>query len=114
MLRFLKMLVVCLALAGLPVHAVAAAGMAYCTPDQHAHTHGDDDAHVHAFLDQGDSQPPLPGVAGDHVLCHHCTAAVLPALQQQAGVAAAALHTPRPPAHFFVFFPEQPQRPPLA
>jgi len=114
MLRFCKMLVLCLALAGLPLQAVAAAGMAFCLQDHdgHADTHGHSHHHTSQYSDE--SQPPAPGVAGDEVLCHHCSAAAVPALQPHLTAAAAADHAPGVSPYLFLFFPEQPQRPPLA
>lgn len=114
MLRFCKMLIVCLALAGLPLQAVAAAGMAFCLPDDHGHADFHDHSHHHAPQDSDESQLPGPGVAGDEVLCHHCSAAALPALQPHVIAAAAADHAPGLAPYLFLFFPEQPQRPPLA
>jgi hypothetical protein len=113
MLRFWKMLLVYLALAGLPVQ-VAATAMAFCPPDQHAHTHAHGDMHDHASLDADESQPPAAGTGSDEVLCHHTGAAALPGLRPTTAAEAAADPLPGPVTHPFLFFPEQPKPPPLA
>lgn len=113
MLRFCKMIVLCLALAALPVQVVAATGMALCLPDQHSHTHvNGGDAHVHAVAGTDDAS--AHGAAGDDILCHHCGTVALPALLPQPDAAAASDTLSGPATRLFLFFPEQPQRPPLA
>lgn len=106
------MLVLCLALAGLPLQAVVAADLAFCLPDQHAHTHGG--AHDHASPGADQSNAPAPVAADEEVPCHHCSAAALAALPPQMTAATVADHCSGPAPHLFLFFPEQPQRPPLA
>lgn len=113
MLRLCKTIVLFLALAALPLQAVAAAGMALCLPDQHSHTHVDGgDAHVHAVA--GTDDAAAHGAAGDNTLCHHGGTVALPALLPQPNAAAASDTLSGPATRLFLFFPEQPQRPPLA
>lgn len=113
MLRFCKTIVLCLALASLPLQAVAAAGMALCLPDQHSHTQVDGgDAHAHAVAGTDDAS--AHGTAADDILCHHCGTVALPALLPQTDAAAASDTLSGTATRLFLFFPEQPQRPPLA
>lgn len=112
MSRIWKALLLCLALAALPLQSLEAAAMVFCSPDQH--TDAPAPAHSHAPGVADDSKPPVSGGAGHEVLCHHCTATALPAVLPQLDILAGAHQTPGSAPHLFLFFPQQPQRPPLA
>jgi hypothetical protein len=102
------------AVLGLPFQAVAAVTMAYCNSGQH---HGmQKDGHPvahHASLDADHGQPCCGDVAQDTVHCHYCSGAALPAYQYQMNSETSVAHVPAVPAHLFLYFPEQPKRPPV-
>jgi len=99
-----------IAVLGFPVQGAAAVTMALCDHDHGAQGHAHDADHGHASHDSDAS----PGNGDDPVPCHHCTAAALPCSSFDAGSVAGETHTAGLPPHLFLFFPEQPKRPPLA
>ena len=97
--------------AALPVRALlceldagAASGDAAVHSHYGDHTHSDNG---HGHDDEGSS-------AGDpHSCCHHFFSAVLPSLPAATGAPASGV-VPSASFHLDLFFPEQPQPPPLA
>lgn len=113
MLKSLKLLLVLLALAGLPLQGFAAATMAFCQ-------HGAPDASSQADAPQGhlgDAHPEHDksggAACGDCTPCHFCNALALSsasaALRGEAESVFVTRLTPPPDG----FLPDQPRRPPL-
>jgi len=112
--RFWKTLLLCLALAGLPLQGLAAVTMSFCkhgaadVPAQDSHTqHGDSHA---GNAQAGDAEQ----LCADCAPCHLCSAFALPA--------ANAVVVQEPASDFLTalalqpdgYLPDQPKRPPLA
>lgn len=116
MLKSLRLLLVWLALAGLPLQGFAAATMAFCkhgAPDGSARAAAtladQEDSHV-GHEKPADAQP----ACGDCSPCHLCGAFALPAVNavipQDAAFVYLTRLTLQPDGHL----PDQPKRPPLA
>jgi hypothetical protein len=116
MLRFWKALLLCLALAGMPLQAYVASTMAWCghgstevvatAPDSHAlHT---------ASHGPGDATPQADNSCGDCAQCHLCSAHALPGVTVAPPVVAGNIHVARHAQQPGGFVPDQPRRPPLA
>lgn len=110
-----KLLLICLML-WLPLQGYAATVMPFCAHskhDQHAshqmslQAHDDQSAHDQHH---GTSNAPCDNCS----LCHLCSAMALPLFAEQAKIKPDTLFSIPPQAAFSPFFPEQPQRPPLA
>lgn len=114
--RFWRMLLLWLALVGVPLQAVSAAAMVLC---EHGYPHAPvmtGDSHAgHSDSQPGGDQAGLQGdPCTDCGECHLCSAHALPGVTTMPAGVAASVPIARPSPQPDGFLPDQPKRPPLA
>lgn len=117
MLRFWNALLLCLALAGMPLQVLSAVTMAWCGHEGgHALTHQAPDSHTEHGDSHSPGDPTLPAgeACKDCSQCHLCSAHALPGVSSVTPALAASVHVARLAHQSGGFVPDQPKRPPLA
>lgn len=115
MVRFWKSLLLCLALAGMPLQAYSAATMAWCGHGDTTDPSTATDSHT-VVVDShhaGDGSLTADNSCGDCSQCHLCSAHALPGVTIVTPAVAASVHIARPAQRPGGFVPDQPRRPPL-